>query len=622
MKTLLKWTLAALLLSVGSTGWGQNIYNKFSPATGVLKGSATSYFTTAAASADIRGLWSGTCDATTFLRGDGSCATVITAVPGSNTQVIYNNSGAFGASSLMTFTSGSVVLNLGASTTPGTFSVGTLDSMVINGVTVPIPGFALNSNIQGVIENHSYVNGTAAGGARYYGVRSEGTISSPTIVANGDHLSTFYAAGYNGSTYSLGGDIIFQVNGTPGASAMPTDLLFQLSPTGSQTPATVMQLYHDAGVTIGSPTGGDQGSGTLNMAGCFVNGVACSTGGAAGANPTGLIGMTAVNGSAGTFTRSDSTHAIDPAISPTWSGQHTFGGNQTIFTGTGTGFNPQAWCDTGLTAGSRCFAMRIGGGGDLQIDVATDAFSPGTAGLDIGRSGAVVTAVNLGNATDNPAFSFLGTGATTFGGSTVANGGAVRANATSGNSSVRIQNSGTDKGIFCVSISAGSCTVGDSINDVTLDTQGGTLYLGANSGSSKQASIFNSGGVNVGAPTGGDKGSGTINTAGAIYVNNVTAVVGPAHAASCYVTVSGTTPTLVNTFGCSGVSRSATGHYTVTFSAGFTARPPCTVSAYGGDFIANTSDPSNSGTMDFLFDAITGGTRADPTGFMITCLGN
>lgn len=42
------------------------------------------------------------------------------------------------------------------------------------------------------------------------------------------------------------------------------------------------------------------------------------------ANPSGLIGMSAVNGVAATFDRSDSTHAIDPAIAPTWTGLHTF----------------------------------------------------------------------------------------------------------------------------------------------------------------------------------------------------------------------------------------------------------------------------------------------------------
>lgn len=62
------------------------VYNKFGPATGVLKGSTATYQTTAAASSDIRSLWSGTCDATTFLRGDGACVAASISTPVSATN--------------------------------------------------------------------------------------------------------------------------------------------------------------------------------------------------------------------------------------------------------------------------------------------------------------------------------------------------------------------------------------------------------------------------------------------------------------------------------------------------------------------------------------------------------
>jgi hypothetical protein len=44
----------------------------------------------------------------------------------------------------------------------------------------------------------------------------------------------------------------------------------------------------------------------------------------AAANPTGSIGLTAVNGSATTFMRSDGAPALSQAIVPTWTGLHTF----------------------------------------------------------------------------------------------------------------------------------------------------------------------------------------------------------------------------------------------------------------------------------------------------------
>jgi hypothetical protein len=73
----LVWSIVALLsfALIGGRANAQT-YNLFKPATGVLKGSTSTYVTTAAASSDIRALWAGTCDITTFLRADGNCAAV------------------------------------------------------------------------------------------------------------------------------------------------------------------------------------------------------------------------------------------------------------------------------------------------------------------------------------------------------------------------------------------------------------------------------------------------------------------------------------------------------------------------------------------------------------------
>src|SRR5690606_24075208 len=42
------------------------------------------------------------------------------------------------------------------------------------------------------------------------------------------------------------------------------------------------------------------------------------------ANPSASVGLTAVNGAADTFMRSDAAPALDQGISPTWTGEHTF----------------------------------------------------------------------------------------------------------------------------------------------------------------------------------------------------------------------------------------------------------------------------------------------------------
>lgn len=54
-----------------------------------------------------------------------------------------------------------------------------------------------------------------------------------------------------------------------------------------------------------------------------VTAAATGTGPSAG-NPSAKVGLTAVNGTAGTFTRSDGAPALDVAVAPTWTGPHTF----------------------------------------------------------------------------------------------------------------------------------------------------------------------------------------------------------------------------------------------------------------------------------------------------------
>jgi hypothetical protein len=72
------------------------------------------------------------------------------------------------------------------------------------------------------------------------------------------------------------------------------------------------------------------------------------SGGASGANPTASVGLSAVNGSAATFMRSDAAPSLDVSISPTWTGTHTFGSGKLI----GTNLTGPAATDLSLLAGS------------------------------------------------------------------------------------------------------------------------------------------------------------------------------------------------------------------------------------------------------------------------------
>lgn len=118
--------------------------------------------------------------------------------------------------------------------------------------------------------------------------------------------------------------------GTGQTSFTDGQLLIGNTSTGGLSKATL---------TAGSNITITNGNGTITIA---------STGGSGtAANPTASIGLTAVNGSATSYMRSDAAPALDQAIAPTWTGQHTFAA------GTITTSKPltitQTWNASGVT---------------------------------------------------------------------------------------------------------------------------------------------------------------------------------------------------------------------------------------------------------------------------------
>lgn len=128
---------------------------------------------------------------------------------------------------------------------------------------------------------------------------------------------------YNGATYAVNGATAGAVNIVATATTTGTQVQTLQDATGtlallsgSQT-WTGSQDFTGATTTVATVTPGSDSS-TKAASTAFVQSAIAS----GFANPSGLIGMTAVNGVATTGTRSDARHAIDPAISPTWTGQH------------------------------------------------------------------------------------------------------------------------------------------------------------------------------------------------------------------------------------------------------------------------------------------------------------
>jgi hypothetical protein len=132
----------------------------------------------------------------------------------------------------------------------------------------------------------------------------------------------------------------------------------------------------NGGVVLGAPTGGNKGVGTINAAtNIYVNNVAVATGTIpTGANPTATIGLAAVNGSAGTFLRSDGAPALSQAIAPTWSAQHTF--QQPILAANGAAATPSYSFsgdpNTGMMWGGSADTLQFVAGGVLSLNCASN----------------------------------------------------------------------------------------------------------------------------------------------------------------------------------------------------------------------------------------------------------
>lgn len=146
------------------------------------------------------------------------------------------------------------------------------------------------------------------------------------------------------------------------------------------------------------------------------NAFSCGTsapGGLTGfANPTASVGLSAVNGAATTAMRSDAAPALSQSIAPTWTGIHTYGTGGSIRV---ENSDPSLYIDdTSQGADAKNWLFNADTGFDLYA--VNDARSTFRSAFHVSRSAAAVSAVSLGNATDNPTLSFLGTGVVTSGG--------------------------------------------------------------------------------------------------------------------------------------------------------------------------------------------------------------
>jgi hypothetical protein len=72
--------------------------------------------------------------------------------------------------------------------------------------------------------------------------KSDGSKASPALVDDDAVLGKIMFQGYDGNSYATGAVIQALADGTPADGEMPTELLFQVTPASSETPATALTI--------------------------------------------------------------------------------------------------------------------------------------------------------------------------------------------------------------------------------------------------------------------------------------------------------------------------------------------------------------------------------------------
>lgn len=141
------------------------------------------------------------------------------------------------------------------------------------------------------------------------------------------------------------------------------------------------------------------------------------------ANPTGLVGLTAVNGTLSTVLRSDAAPPIDQAIVPSWTQQHTFtkvaASGSNVYSIEMVSNSPAiGWTESDAGADATRWENFVNAS-VMTIRIKTDAGASARNAIAITRVAGAITDISLGNAINSSTYNLLGTGLFTVGGAQV-----------------------------------------------------------------------------------------------------------------------------------------------------------------------------------------------------------
>jgi hypothetical protein len=499
----LRW---AILLLAWQTAFGQAAgFNYYVPAPGVQFNTGASPINSAATSVNVGNLWLGSgCTGAVAMLINGNCSIV---GPGTVTSVAVTvpapltATGCSGTSVLtcaITWT-GAQTANEFLATPDGTAGPVGLRAIVVGDIPT------LNQNTSG---NAATATALATSPAQCPGVEFATGITAAGVA----NCSTPPGGGnISNSGTPTNGQIAQWISSTQieGITTVP----IAAGGTGTASPAIV------AGTNV-------------TVSGSWPNQTINSTGGSgSGANPTGTVGLSAVNGSLTTFMRSDAAPPLSQSISPTMTGTW-------IWTDTtGGGITPASgfWAENFHLNDQQASGHSYG-----EIAGYCNGASPGTWGLyDYTAAASRICVGPLGNTTIE---------APSSGTALTVNGGSGVAGYFYGGTALQVLDASTSYLLNIYSAANNSYISAYSASGQALVFQ--TSASGG--GAATRMTIGADGGVTVGSPTGGSEGAGTVNATG-LYINGGLVGTGGQTTGTFSLTASA---------GCTSGTATATGTYT------------------------------------------------------------